>query len=136
MIVFDIDDTISPTKPPKPWDVPHETARAVWELKIPTYVLEFLRSRDDIALLSTWGDTAQNVADAFGFKATILVMDEDKYGSDGKYALIKSRDDITAWIDDHIKPAMAATERARGIVVIRPKGGVISEKEIDSLRKL
>lgn len=137
MLVFDIDDTISPTDRDHQWTTPYETKLA-WgfNVSIPTYVLDFLRSRDDIAFLSTWGKAAQQLADAFGINAVILVMTEDQIGVSGKFDVVSNRDDITAWVDDHIKPAMAKNLRERGITVIKPKGGHISEKDIEALGKL
>lgn len=138
MIVFDIDDTISPTRPPKDWAVEHETNRIMWgDIKIPSYVLDFLRSRDDIALLSTWGTGAQKIADGFGFKAKILLIDEEDLGVDGKYHIIQDLgSEVTAWIDDHVKPKMVKALEAEGVTVIKPRNGVITEQEIESLRNL
>lgn len=137
MLIFDIDDTLSPTRPPKDWAVPHETERAFgFEIKIPTYVLDFLRSRDDIALLSTWDAAAQQLADAFKFSAKVLIMDGDAFGIKGKYQVVQSRNDVVAWVDDHITPLMRLGAQERGISIIKPKKGCISEKEIQTLRTL
>jgi len=138
MIVFDIDDTISPTRPPKDWDVEHETHNIMWgAIKIPVYILDFLRSRDDIALLSTWGSGSQKIADGFGFKAKILLIDEEDLGVDGKYHIIQDLgSEVTAWIDDHMTTKMMKALEAEGVTVIKPRRGVITEQEIDSLRNL
>lgn len=133
MLIFDIDDTISPTQPPADWSVPHETKRAGWNVKIPSYMLDFLRSRDDIALLSTWGDTAVRVSEAFGFNAQILVMDEGTYGIEGKFNLVKRLENVKVWADDHMKPNMRKAMEAKGVHVVKPKNGVISEKELADL---
>lgn len=136
MIVFDIDDTISPTRPPKDWAVEHETVRVGYVLKMPTYVTEFLRSRDDIALLSTWGESAKNVAEGFGFNAKILVM-EEMSGVAGKFEVIQSLgSQVTAWVDDHMKPAMKRQLTEAGILAIKPTGGVISKRQIQQLASL
>lgn len=137
MIVFDIDDTISPTRPPKDWAEPHETKRAwAFTVRIPNYVLDFLRTRDDIALLSTWKEAAKHIAEEFQFTAEIIVLNDNQHGIKGKYEIINSRTDITAWVDDQITPTMAKDLKNQGIITIRPKKGVISEKEITTLRAL
>lgn len=136
MIVFDIDETISPTDRDHEWTVPYETKRA-WgfDISIPVYVLEFLRNRDDIALLSTWGKDAVEVAEAFGFNAEILTISEGTYGIAGKFEVIQNLDNVTAWIDDHMKPAMKAELTERGILAIKPTQGCISEKQLATLVK-
>jgi hypothetical protein len=131
MIIFDIDDTISPTQPGNNWAVLHETKKA-WgfNISIPVYVLDFLRSRDDIALLSTWGEAAKYVPEAFGFTARILVMDSRASGIKGKFETVKQFDDATVWIDDHITPAMKKFMAEKGILTIKPTKGVISEQQL------
>jgi len=134
MIVFDIDQTISPTDREYEWTVPFETHKAwIFNISIPTYVLDFLRSRDDIALLSTWGKAAESVSEAFGFKAEIIVMDDDRTGVEGKFKTVSEMDNVAAWIDDHIKPKMAAAMKDKGVLTIKPTRGVISEKELVKL---
>lgn len=134
MIIFDIDDTISPTRPGKDWKVPHETARAwAYTISIPTYVLEFLRSRDDIALLSTWGKSAQKVADAFGFTAQVIVLTDEQEGIQGKYDAVNNLDGVVAWVDDHMKPAMRTKLAEQGILGIKPTNGVISKAQLATL---
>ena len=131
MILFDINETISPTDRDYIWTVPYETHYAwMFNISIPTYILDFLRSRDDIALLSTWGSAASQVAEAFGFKAEILVLDEDTYGIAGKYEIVKRQSNVTAWIDDHMKPAMKKELAEKGIVAIKPTKGFISQKQL------
>lgn len=136
MFVFDIDDTISPTRPPEDWAVEHETRQVGWTIKIPTYVLEFMRGRDDIALLSTWGESAKGLADAFGINAQILVLGRNQHGIEGKFDLINQLDGVTAWVDDHIKPSMKKAMEEKGVTVIKPTRGVVSPRQIDTLTKL
>jgi hypothetical protein len=134
MIIFDIDQTISPADRDYEWLVPHETETAwSFEIGIPSYVLEFLRNRDDIALLSTWGEKASEVSTAFGFKADILVLKEGTYGIEGKFEIVKNLNNVTAWIDDHMTAAMKKELEKKGILAIKPINGVISEKQLAKL---
>jgi hypothetical protein len=134
MIIFDIDDTISPTQVARNWAEPHETKR-VWgfNISIPLYVLDFLRSRDDIALLSTWDDAAAKVSAAFEFEAKILLIDEGGVGIAGKFDVVTKQSHVNAWIDDHMTPMMKKEMTNRGIIAIKPTGGVISKKQLKSL---
>ncbi len=130
MLIFDIDDTISPTQPKESAPTPGETARAgAWNIFIPAHILEILRSRDDIALLSTWGEMAEDVPKAFGFQAkTLLISDySDKLGIKGKFEVIKQLKPA-GWADDHITPTMKKWCEAEGIATVRPRGGYIAEK--------
>lgn len=134
MIIFDIDETISPTDRDYEWKVPYETERAwAFNISIPTYVLEFLRSRDDIALLSTWGEAAVEVATAFNFKAEILVLKEETYGIEGKFEIVKNLDNVTAWIDDHMTAAMKKEMTEKGVLAIKPTKGVITKKQLETV---
>lgn len=135
MIVFDIDNTISPTDMDYKWEVDHEIKYA-WGMNvgIPSHILDFLRSRDDIVFLSTWGAASRHLCEAFGFKAQIIVMTEEQIGIAGKFDAIQNLDGVTAWIDDHIKPAMKSAMEAKGATVIKPTNGFISERQLNALK--
>ena len=132
MLLFDIDRTISPPRPEEFEATPGETARAFgFDVFIPTHLLNFLRGRDDIGLLSTWGHASEQLADAFGFKAKVILMEDysNFSGIEGKFEAVKALQP-RAWADDHIKPKMRSYAKEHGIVTVAPKGGYITEKEL------
>lgn len=138
MILVDIDRTISPPQPDEAFDaIPHESARA-WgfDVKIPTYILNFLKSRDDIVMLATWGIRAATVPEAFGFQADVIDMDEysNKTGIQGKFAVVKAVKPI-AWLDDHITATMTKWCTAEGIITVKPTSGFMTVRQITSLEK-
>lgn len=130
MLAFDIDDTISPTKPSNQvLAESHESRRAIYQLVIPTYVLDFLRSRQDIALLSTWGETASAVSEAFEFDADVLVI-EELSGIRGKFDLVRRTPEITVWVDDHLTQEHIAWCHENGILAIKPTEGCVSKSQV------
>lgn len=132
MLLFDIDRTISPPHPEKFGATPGETARAFgFDVFIPTHLLDFLRGREDIGLLSTWGEASGQVADAFGFKAAVVLMEDysNLSGIEGKFEAVKALQP-RGWADDHIKSKMRTYAKEQGIVTVTPKGGYITEKEL------
>ncbi len=138
MLLFDIDETLSPTQPKNHPELPEgESARAFgFTVFIPSHLLTFLRSRADIVLLSTWGSAAMDLPQAFGFNARAAVMENftEETGIKGKFEVVKQLRP-TAWADDHIKPAMAQAARDLGVVVLRPRGGYITAKELALFEK-
>lgn len=137
MILVDIDKTISPTRPDASFElIPHETRRLGFDVKIPLHILEFLKSRDDITMLSTWGVRAATVPEAFNLKADVLVLDDysNKLGIQGKFEVVKAvRPD--AWLDDHITPTMAKWCAEHGIITVKPTAGFVTVRQLKSLEK-
>lgn len=132
MLLFDIDRTISPPRPEEFEATPGETARAFgFDVFIPSHLLAFLRGRDDIGLLSTWGQASEQVSEAFGFKAAVILMEDysNLGGIEGKFEAVKALQP-RAWADDHMKPKMRSYAKEHGIVTVTPKGGYITEKEL------
>jgi len=137
MIVFDIDGTLSPTREEEAFGIPGETAEAFgFQIFIPQHLLDFLRGRDDIALLSTWDAEAASLAEAFAFKAqTLLISDySDERGINGKFDVINELKP-TGWADDHIKPFMATWCKPLEIAVTIPKRGFVTEPELSKFVK-
>jgi len=132
MILFDIDGTISPTRPEEAPETVGVTARAFgFQVLIPQHILDFLRSRDDIVLLSTWGKAAFDILEAFGISGGVVDMEDftDKTGPQGKFEVVKKLQP-NGWADDHIKPAMKKYATEHGIAVVIPKKGYILEPEL------
>jgi hypothetical protein len=138
MLLLDIDETLSPTRPKDHPDLPEgESARAFgFTVFIPRHLLTFLRSRPDIVLLSTWGSAALDLPKAFGFNARAAVMENftEETGIKGKFEVVKQLQP-SGWADDHIKPAMAKAARELGVVVLRPRGGYITAQELALFEK-
>jgi hypothetical protein len=132
MILFDIDDTISPTRVEEAPVTDGETARAGgFELFIPQHLLDFMRGREDIVLLSTWGLSSFAVSEAFGFHARVAVISDftEKVGSAGKFEVVKALKPL-GWADDHIKPAMKKFAIENGAAVTVPKKGYVTAAEL------
>lgn len=132
MLLFDIDGTLSPTRLEEVEVTPGETARAFgFNVFIPSHLLNFLRSRDDIVLLSTWGDGSFYLPEAFNFKARVALMDDfsEKMGIKGKFEVVKALHP-TGWADDHITPAMKKYAAEHNIATTAPKKGYITEVEL------
>ena len=114
MILVDIDGTISPTRPEEDGILedllPVEERRAGgFQIIIPEYILDFLRTAPNLYMLSTWGEMAKDVPEEFGFKAEVLNMNDytDASGIEGKWDVVSHFDDaVEAWLDDHISPRM------------------------------
>lgn len=133
MIVFDIDGTLSPTRPARDWDEPHEIHRAFgFNIAIPNYLLAFLRARQDIALLSTWEEGAASLAHAFDFKATIL-LPTAVGGIEGKYQRVLAEPQVRAWADDHMRPAMKRSLSERGVRCVKPTTGYVTLAQLRHL---
>lgn len=133
MILFDIDGTLSPPKLDEAPKTFGETARAFgFTVFIPHHLLNFLRSRNDIVLLSTWGEGAFDLPEAFDFKARVALMADfsHKLGIEGKFEVVKALNP-TGWADDHITSAMKKYAVERGIAVTVPKRGYVTELELD-----
>jgi hypothetical protein len=132
MILFDIDRTISPPRPEEFEETPGETAYAFgFDVFIPTHLLNFLRERDDIGLLSTWGEASAKLADAFDFSAAVILMEDysNLSGIEGKFEAVKALKP-RGWADDHMKPKMRSYAKEHGILTIIPKSGYITEREL------
>lgn len=132
MFIFDIDMTlIAPRYEDSPI-VPGET-RSVFgfDVFMAQHLIDFLRSRDDIHLLSTWGKESGSLAEAFGFKAkTLLIRDySDEGGINGKFdAVISLKPEL--WADDEITSFMAHWCYRGGTHTIVPKGGYVSAEQL------
>lgn len=132
MILFDIDRTISPPHPEELEVTPGETAYAFgFDVFIPAHILKFLRGRDDIGLLSTWGEASSKLSDAFGFSAIVVLMEDysNLLGIEGKFEAVKTLKP-RGWADDHMKPEMRAYAKEHGIATVTPKHGYITEEEL------
>lgn len=133
MILFDIDGTLSP---PHIKDAPAtvgETARAFgFDIFIPKHLLEFLRGREDIVLLSTWGPGSFDLPKAFDFKARVALMEDfsDEIGVLGKFEVVKALQPL-GWADDHIKTHMSKYAGAHGIAVTVPTKGYVTEAALE-----
>lgn len=146
MILVDIDGTVSPTQPTEQMFASWQAAGGYrsefaggFTLVIPNYILDFLNSRSDIYMLSTWNDLAATVPEAFGFEAQTLDMTEhtDARGIQGKFEVVKSLGDKPlAWLDDHIKPIHKDYCATIDCIAIKPrKNSCLSVNQIDSLHK-
>lgn len=137
MILFDIDGTLSPTRVEEAPATVGETARAFgFQTFIPQHLLDFLRNRDDIALLSTWGPGSFDLPKVFDFKARIALIEDfsDDLGIKGKFEVVKALNP-TGWADDHITPNMAKYAKENGIVTTKPRKGYVTEVELDKFIK-
>lgn len=132
MLIFDIDNTLVR---PHYQDSPKRNGevRKVFgfELFMEAHLLEFLRSREDIHLLSTWDSEAAELADAFGFKArTLLIRDySDEGGIYGKFAAVRELQP-KLWADDQITTLMENWCLHFSVVTIAPKRGSITVEEL------
>jgi hypothetical protein len=132
MLIFDIDDTLSPTRPVEPFPLPATSERAwAFEVLVPDFLLSFLRERDDIVLLSTWGSAAKKFAEAFALPARVAVMEDftPKVGIKGKFEVVRQLQP-TGWADDHMTPAMVKALEPFGTVTVKPTKGYITEKQL------
>jgi len=138
MLIFDIDNTISPTNPTDEFLArPHETARAGgFNISISTSLLEFFRERDDIALLSTWRDLASDVPRAFDFKADTLVMPDSLHGVAGKRWVVERQSGVLVWADDHLRAEDIAWCKENGIHAIKPRSGTITDQALAKMRRV
>lgn len=145
MILVDIDGTISPTRPEEDGILedllPVEERRAGgFQIIIPEYILDFLRTAPNLYMLSTWGEMAKDVPEAFGFKAEVLNMSDytDASGIEGKWDVVSHfDDDVEAWLDDHISPRMRDAARMRGIhVFVPPKRACLTRGQIADLKSI
>lgn len=134
MLIFDIDGTISPARVEEAPATEGETTSAggFRNVFMPSHILEVLRSRSDVALLSTWDEGAANFAEAFGFDAEILLMKDfsNARGIDGKFEVIKALKPA-GWADDHISPAMLNWCKANGVVTVKPRKGYILKPQLE-----
>lgn len=154
MIILDIDNTISPTEVTptiadfwKKNDIAVTEAEAVWMLTIPNYVLDFIRDHaDDVYFLSTWGESASAIVEAFNLEGvTVLDMyatiKSRKQGIQRKAAIIEHfGDKVEIWADDHILPSIAKNLSNKDMMTVRPRSArgehsaVISPKQIAGMR--
>lgn len=137
MLIFDIDNTISPTNPTDAYLArPHETERAGgFEISISTSLLTFFRERDDIALLSTWRDMAADVPRAFGFRADILVMPDSQHGIEGKRWVVERQSGVHVWADDHLRDRDIKWCKENGVYAMKPKSGSITDQALKKMRE-
>lgn len=138
MLLIDIDGTISPTRVEEAPASEGETARAMgFQVFIPKHLLEFLRSRDDVVLLSTWGVGCFSLIEAFKLKARVALIEDfsERGGIEGKFCAVKALQP-TLWADDHIKPAMKKYAQEHGIITAVPRKGYITPAELKKLEKL
>ena len=133
MLIFDIDNTLVRThyedSPKRRGEV-----RKVFgfELFMEAHLLEFLRSREDIHLLSTWEAEAAELAEAFQFKAGTLLMRDysDQGGIYGKFATVRELQP-KLWADDQITTLMENWCLHFSVVTIAPKTGSITREELE-----
>lgn len=138
MLVFDIDRTLIPTEKHLTENVKGEWRQAFgFEVFMASHLLDFLRERDDIALLSTWGEEAAALGDAFSFKAQALNLRaySDEGGIQGKFDTIYAVKPA-GWADDHITPIMKQWCDYFGVATIIPKRGFIQNDELAPFRNL
>jgi len=138
VLIFDIDNTISPTNPTEAYLArPHETEKAGgFNISISTSLLELFRERDDIALLSTWRDLASDVPRAFGFKADTLVMPASLHGVEGKRWVVERQSGVRVWADDHLRAEDIAWCRENGVHAIKPRTGTITDQALAKMRRV
>jgi hypothetical protein len=137
MLIFDIDQTLV-----QPHFEDQSTAagevRKVFgfNLYMADHLLNLLRSREDIHLLSTWGEEAAGLAEAFEFEAkTLLIRDySDEGGIHGKFAAVRELKPLL-WADDQITTLMANWCLHFNVISITPKRGSISEAELEIATK-
>jgi hypothetical protein len=137
MLIFDIDQTlVRPHYPDQ--STAHGETRTVFgfELFMEDHLLDFLRSREDIHLLSTWGSEAASLADAFEFKAKALLIRDysDEGGIHGKFTTVRELKPLL-WADDQITELMANWCLHFNVISIIPKRGSISSSELDNAVK-
>lgn len=138
MLVFDIDGTISLTRREESPPTEGETARAFgFQVFMPQHILDFMREREDIVLLSTWKLNSFDLSEAFGLGAKVALMADftDKEGIAGKFEVIKALQP-TLWADDHITTKMRAYSKEHGIITAIPREGYISAGSLKRLEKL
>lgn len=136
MILFDIDGTLSPTRKEEAPATDGVTARAFgFQVFVPQHLLDFLRSREDIVMLSTWGKASFDFIKAFGFEAQVALIEDfsDETGPKGKFEVVKKLQP-SGWADDHIKPAMKKYAAEHGIAVTVPRKGYITEAELKKFK--
>jgi len=132
MILFDIDGTLSPARTTEAPPTAGVTAHAwIFNIFIPQHLLDFLNSRDDIVLLSTWNNATYDVVEAFGLDARVALMEDfsEEVGIKGKFEVVKALQPL-GWADDHIKLEMKKYAADHGIAVTVPKLGYVTEKEL------
>ena len=132
MILLDIDGTLSPPHPEEAPQTDGETEKAFgFQVFIPQHLLKFIRGRDDVVLLSTWGLDSFSLLKAFNLNARVALMEDfsDILGIQGKFEVVKALQP-SGWADDHIKKAMKEYSEAHQIAVSVPRKGYITEAEL------
>lgn len=138
MLIFDIDNTLVKASSKVVSKTAGESHSVFgFELFMEDHLLEFLRSRSDIHLLSTWEAEAGNLAEAFGFEAkTLLIRDySDEGGIYGKFAAVRELQP-RLWADDQITSLMANWCTHFKVASIAPKSGSITKDELEAVTKL
>lgn len=132
MLIFDIDNTLVRTHYEDSPKGNGEVQKAFgFDLFMEDHLLEFLRSREDIYLLSTWDSEAAELADGFSFKArTLLIRDySDEGGIYGKFAAVRELQP-KLWADDQITTLMENWCLHFSVVSIAPKRGSVTVEEL------
>lgn len=136
MIVFDVDNTLSPTRFPDSPELLGETREAFgFQVFIPTHLLEFIRSRNDTAILSTWGAEAESLVEAFQLPSKVLLMSDftDERGIWGKFSTIEQLRP-SYWADDHITAPMVKLCKDFGTTALVAHGGYVSASQLELMR--